>query len=175
MGKYTLQEIKDVAKDYDSRIKFQFDYPNLYDFANRNNWNELIFVNAKSKLTNWTIEMIHELALKYETRTEFKENEQKAYQAACRKFKCLEFVCSHMPKVRCKFTEKDCLLEALKYESRSEFSKKSPNLYRIAWKNNWLDNVCQHMIPKINQLNFPRIIYSYEFPDNSVYVGLTLL
>lgn len=173
MGKYKLENLKELVKPFNKRIDFQKAYRNEYDYAWRHGWLDELYENIPSKKTIWTIEMIHELALKYKTRTEFRENEQKAYEYASKKLKCLDFVCSHMVNGSFKYFEKDCLIEALKYESRSEFSKKSPNLYRIAWKYGWLDNICKHMIPKINQLEFPRIIYSYEFPDNSVYVGLT--
>ena len=85
----------------------------------------------------------------------------------------MDEICKHMKNPNFKYTIEDCRKEALKYSSRIEFQNKSPNIYRIAWKYKWLDIVCQHMSTKINQLEFPRIIYSYEFPDNSVYVGLT--
>jgi len=38
-----------------------------------------------------------------------------------------------------------CKLEASKYKSRSEFQKKSNTAYNVAYKNKWLDKICQHM------------------------------
>lgn len=44
-----------------------------------------------------------------------------------------------------KYTKNDCQRESLKYLTRSDF-KKDSNLYNIALKNGWLDDICSHMI-----------------------------
>lgn len=64
-----------------------------------------------------------------------------------------------------------CHKEALKYSSRSEFRSKSLAACAAAWKKGWLDEICSHMKP-LGSL-YERLIYAYEFPDKSVYVGLT--
>jgi hypothetical protein len=69
------------------------------------------------------------------------------------------------------WTYNKCKDEALKYKSRTEFSKKCYGAYNKARKNKWLDNVCSHMNLMGNLSK--RCIYSYEFSDYSVYVGLT--
>ena len=174
MIKHSIESVHKIALKYETRSEFAINSPNEYDTAcKRLNCLDFVCSHMVQKKFSWTVESIHERALKYTNRTEFRLNEQGAYDAACKKFKCLDLVCSHMPKVKLKYTIEDCHKEALKYNGRLEFQNKSPNIYRIAWKYKWLDIVCQHMSTKINQLEFPRIIYSYEFPDNSVYVGLT--
>lgn len=74
-------------------------------------------------------------------------------------------------KTRDYWTKKTCTIEALKYENRSEFKKKSGGAYNSCLKNDWLHNACSHMQPIGNR--FKRLIYIYEFSDNSVYIGLT--
>ena len=64
-----------------------------------------------------------------------------------------------------------CKREALKYTSRSEFKLNSPSAYVSARKNKILDKICTHMIKYGSR--YKRSIYSYEFPDNHVYIGLT--
>ncbi len=64
-----------------------------------------------------------------------------------------------------------CIKESLKYDNRTDFNKNNKSAYMSSYKNGWLDEVCSHMKPKGNI--YKRCIYSYEFSDKSVYVGLT--
>lgn len=73
--------------------------------------------------------------------------------------------------MRIKWTKILVLNEALKYKFRSEFIRKSGSAYNRARKDGYLDEICSHM-EKIGNRKM-RMIYSYEFSDNSVYVGLT--
>lgn len=45
-----------------------------------------------------------------------------------------------------KWTYEKCSEEALKYKTRSEFQIKSKSAYNSALKNNWLNDICKHMI-----------------------------
>ena len=72
-----------------------------------------------------------------------------------------------------KWTKEKCHIEALKYNTRSDFWRFSQNAYDAANKYSWLDEICSHMIIKINQYDYDRIIYCYKFSDNSIYIGLT--
>jgi predicted GIY-YIG superfamily endonuclease len=69
------------------------------------------------------------------------------------------------------WTKEECKNEALKYKSRIEFQKKSSNIYNISRINNWLDEICSHMI--IIGSKHKRLIYLYKFSDNYVYIGLS--
>ncbi len=44
------------------------------------------------------------------------------------------------------WTKENCAIEALKYNKKCDFQKKSASPYGIASKNDWLDEICQHMI-----------------------------
>jgi hypothetical protein len=69
------------------------------------------------------------------------------------------------------WTYEKCQEEALKYNNKIDFQKYSSSAYNICYKNKWLIELCSHM--KIEKNIKPRCIYSYEFEDNYVYVGLT--
>ncbi len=121
----------------------------------------------------WTFEKCKEEALKFNSRTEFQNNSPSAW-GKCRKNNWLDEVCSHMIELRKPkgyWTFEKCKEEALKFNSRLEFKLNSSSIWGICRKNNWLDEVCSHM--KLIGNKYKRCIYSYEFLDNSVYVGLT--
>lgn len=69
------------------------------------------------------------------------------------------------------WTHKRCAKEALLYKSKTMFSKYSKGAYKKARIYGWLDDICKHM--SIIGDRKHKCIYSYEFPDNHVYVGLT--
>lgn len=74
-----------------------------------------------------------------------------------------------MPKI--KWTINKVKLIAKKYTYKKDFIKNSGGAYRATLRNNWIDDVCSHMIPLGNK--YFRCIYTYVFSDKSVYVGLT--
>jgi predicted GIY-YIG superfamily endonuclease len=67
--------------------------------------------------------------------------------------------------------KENCFKEALKYESRKEFRVKSIGACVGSIRNGWYNEITSHMV-KLGS-KFERVIYSFEFPDNSVYIGLT--
>jgi len=127
------------------------------------------------KKTNgyWIFERCKDEALMYNTRSEFNKKSTGAYLKSL-KMGWLDEFCSHMfefRKPRNYWTKEKCRKEALKYEHRVDFQKKSGTAYVLCRTNNWLDEFCSHM--EILGDLYKRCIYAYEFPDNSVYVGLT--
>ena len=79
------------------------------------------------------------------------------------------------PSCRTTYSKEVCRKAALQCNYRSEFAKKFKGEYFAALRNDWLDEICSHMIVVGN--HYKRCIYAYEFPDiegrNYVYVGLT--
>ena len=78
-----------------------------------------------------------------------------------------------MKKTNGFWTKEKCREEALKYKSRNDFRKGvgSNWAYRVSLKNNWMDDICTHM--SVIGTLYKRCIYSFEFSDNHVYIGLT--
>ena len=48
----------------------------------------------------------------------------------------------------------NCYKEALKYKSRSGFKKCNSTAYKWGCKNNWMGELCSHMIPKTNPIGY---------------------
>lgn len=69
-----------------------------------------------------------------------------------------------------KWTKERVREVCLSCNSRKEFHTKHRRAYNAAVRNNYLDEICSHMI--VNTIP-DRCVYSYEFSDNSVYIGLT--
>lgn len=79
------------------------------------------------------------------------------------------------PGCRTTYSKEVCHKAALQCKYRSEFAKRFKGEYFAALRNNWLDEICSHMIVVGN--HYKRCIYAYEFPNiegkDYVYVGLT--
>ena len=79
------------------------------------------------------------------------------------------------PGCRTTYSKDVCHKAALQCNYRSEFAKRFKGEYFAALRNEWLDEICSHMIVVGNQ--YKRCIYAYEFPNiegkDYVYVGLT--
>jgi hypothetical protein len=121
----------------------------------------------------WTKEKCIEKVILCDSRHDFKNRYSSAYNVALQN-KWLDEICSHMievRKIKGYWTYEKCKEEALKYNNKKEFRKKNGGAYASARKNNWLYDICLHMKLQGNLYN--RCIYSYEFSDNCVYVGLT--
>ena len=174
--KWNNKSIIELALKYDSLYDFRINEVNAYDAASKrlNMIPELRFLLGIKKKENkiWNKENCHIEALKYSSRKQFILHNQSAYQAA-RKNKWLDEICSHMVKLNNTWTKEECHKIALKYQTKIEFIHNDNKFYQYSLKNKWLDEICSHMIININQYNYPRIIYAYEFPNKSIYIGLT--
>lgn len=121
----------------------------------------------------WSKENCLKDALKYKTRNEFRVNSKTAYTYAWRN-NWLDECFEHMEELQYPigyWTKNKCKEEALKYKTKTEFKDNSSSAYRKSIKNGWHLEVCSHMKPLGNLKK--RLIYVFEFPDKSVYVGLT--
>lgn len=124
-------------------------------------------------MKKWNYKLCKEEALKYETKSEFSLKSGGASNCA-RKNNWYDDITKHMisnRKPNGYWSYNKCKEEALKYKTKNEFRYQSNSAYQIAKRNKFLDKICSHMIPLGNR-NY-KTIYSYEFSDNHVYVGLT--
>lgn len=124
----------------------------------------------------YTREQLEDIAKKYSTYREFRENDNGAYTAA-KSRGILEDICAHMPPLKKnKVYEDKPDLESVRehakrYTSRSEFQRKDSRYYQWALNHGVVDEVCQHMLRRGNQKK--RCIYAAEFSDKHAYIGLT--
>jgi len=128
---------------------------------------------TKKPANYWTFEKVKTEALKYMTRNEFKINSITAYNKAI-KNKWINEICFHMI-LKCKpanyWTYEKIKTEALKYDNKTDFMNSSNSAYYKAVKNNWINEICSHMIKK--QIKRKRFLYVFEFNNKHAYIGLT--
>jgi predicted GIY-YIG superfamily endonuclease len=96
---------------------------------------------------HWTVERVHEEALKYRNKTEFAKFAPGAYDIA-KKRKWVDHVCSHMenPKRPIVIWTLDRVRsEARKYSIVADFRRGSPSAHARAFVKGWLGDVCAHM------------------------------
>jgi len=170
--KWVKQLVQDEALKYKTRSEFQKNSPNAESAARRYGWLDDVCSHMPVIRKNeWKLEEIKEIASKYSKKIDFRVNENAAFLWAKRR-KWIDDVCSHMKQnTHWKNKKNEVHQEALKYETRGEFCSKSERYYEIARRNKWLNEMCSHMYYVGNK--FKRLVYVYEFDDNSVYVGLT--
>jgi len=173
---WTYEKCKEEALKYKSITEFQKNSNGSYYSSLKNNWlNDICKHMIQKRKPNgyWTYEKCKEESLKYKTITDLQKGNISCYNI-CYKNKWINELCNHMvspQKPRNYWTYEKCKEESLKYDNRKDFKNKSKGCYSACYKNNWLDELCKHMIIKGN--THRKCIYSYEFEDNHVYVGLT--
>ena len=173
--KWTKEKCQDEALKYNHRFNFKKGNGSAYNSAYFNNWLDDIcshMTEIYKPKNYWTKENCQKESLKYDYRIDFKLNSSVCYSKAI-ELKCLGEITSHMHSnnKQNNLTKEQCKEESLKYKTKTEFCKKSSSFYKKSLNNNWLDEICDHMI-KLGD-NFKRCIYVYEFGDNSAYIGLT--
>jgi hypothetical protein len=138
---------------YKTRTEFVHKSEKCVEISKKNGWYEEIcsHMTVFQKPHNyWTKERCKEEALKYDRIVNFQQNCGGAYNKALFN-KWLEDISSHMIErnggVKGYWTKENCHKISINYKSRTRFLKEYSPVYRIAEKNNWLDEICSH-IPK---------------------------
>jgi hypothetical protein len=125
----------------------------------------------------WTKEYCQQIALTCKTRKELSEKSRTCYTISHKKG-WLEEICSHMPKLLREsanhWTKENCQKEALKYNTRSLFEKGNLGAYTKARRQNWLDEICQHMDFRQRGAQGKKKVYILVWTkENMVYIGIT--
>jgi predicted GIY-YIG superfamily endonuclease len=168
--KWTYELAKSIADQYDDLTDFSKSEPKAHAAIRRLGWLDLLDHLKKDKRT-WTDDEIRQEASKYKTISDFRNYARNAMDAAIN-HGIYDEVTKHMERAYTEWTKDMVWKEALNYKTRSEFQDNNGAAYQAAQKNGWIDDVTSHM-ERLGNL-YKRIVYVYEFPDNSVYVGLTL-
>ncbi len=132
-SKYSVDGIKELAKNYKFISDFVREQPGPYDFAHRNGLIPTLFPERKRK---WTDEKIIEELKKFETKRMVARENQSLYNTAQRKGLLEQVFPKHLSV---KWTEQRILEELSKYESRRDLYKENPSLYQIARVGKYLD------------------------------------
>ncbi len=170
---WTYENCKEIASLYNYKKDFKREYSGAYDKALDNGWlddicKHMILIQKKSGY--WSYEKCKEYALLYDNIGDFIKECSVAYSKASKE-KWLSDICKHMSTKKHRWSFEECEKEALKYNNKKEFRDKNHGCYLHSSKNKYIDIICSHMKGIGNRKK--KIIYSYEFSDKSVYVGLT--
>jgi hypothetical protein len=175
-GYWTKERCREEALKYETRKDFQIGNVSAYNSSRKLKCLEEVCSHMKfvRNVNNyWTKDRCEEESLKYNDLSEFRDVSKTAHKEIYRN-KWDKELLKHMnrDKKPCNYwTKEKCQEESLKYKSRSEFQKGTPRAYIVSRLNGWLDEFCSHM--KVVGNRMKRCIYSYEFEDKHVYVGLT--
>jgi hypothetical protein len=71
------------------------------------------------------------------------------------------------------YTKEMVIADVAKSYNKVDFRARFPNSYRAARNKGWYDEVTEPLVKVKDDRG--RIIYAFEFPDKSVYVGLTVV
>lgn len=128
----------------------------------------------------WTKESVYNIALKYKFRNQFKVNDSKAYDAA-RQHKWLNDVCKHMDNGKLFWTKEKIIEISKKHKTRKSFMINDSAAYKAASKYGWLKDISFdtsfdtsfNIKTSVIGNRYNRLVYVYEFPDKTAYIGLT--
>jgi len=166
--KWTYELLKEESLKYNNKNEFLKGNVNAYMYSSKRGILDEICSHMSGNI-RWTYELLKEEALKYNNKNDFNKNNINAYSVAYRRG-ILDEICSHM-NCKVKWTYELLKEEALKYNTRSSFREKNYPAYSSSRRRGILDEICSHMDRLGNIYN--RFIYTIEFENNSVYVGLT--
>ena len=121
----------------------------------------------------WTYDEAKKEALKYENFADFRKNSPAYHQSEKNGWneEFMQFLKLAKGEWR-KYTKDMVISDVNKSHNKVEFRDKFPLAYKAARENGWYDEVTQPLVNVIDDRT--RLIYVYEFPDKSVYVGLTV-
>jgi hypothetical protein len=105
-------------------------------------------------MAKWPLEKCKEIALNYNTQSEWSKSHSASYQAAWGN-DWLILCCGHMSIRRNKWTIQKCKEIASKYSKISEWQKKDEASYRYAQRRGWFNQCCPH-------IDIKRIRWTFE-------------
>lgn len=173
---WDISKIKEVISKYETIKDLRTENPSAYSWLlslkkkNPQSWEDLT-KNLVRKHRTWTDQDLENEAKKYTKLSDFWKYSSSAAQTS--KDRGKDFynqITKHLEKIT-QWTDDMLKDEAKKYNTLPEFKKNSPNAVQAAYKRGILQDITMHM--EKTGSRFQRLIYAYEFPDKSVYVGLT--
>lgn len=170
-GYWNPETLKQEAEKYKSEGEFILKSSSAYQTARRMGILDYVLQNLKrTDRKKYTKDYIVNLAKNFNKKNDFKKTHRDLYNIA-RVHGWWEDASRHMIDAYQEWSKEDVEKEALKYNYPSEFEYNSPKAYGAARYHGWLNDVTSHM-GKLGSIK-KRMVYSYEFPDNFVYIGLT--
>jgi predicted GIY-YIG superfamily endonuclease len=167
---WTKEKLSNLISKYGKLSDFRKNEPKAYSVIKFHKWYDLLS-NLEREKIDWTYEMVKDVAQKYQNLKDFYTYDKKAYESAITNG-WFEDITSHMKRRKFTRTIEDIKKIASQYEYLKDFYKNHPTEYNYAKHNGWLDDVIQNL-KRLGNIT-KRAVYVWEFPDKSVYIGLTL-
>ncbi len=149
-GYWTKEKCQEESLKYNNIKDFRKNNKSCYSTCVKNEWLDDIKKNkdgTRNKKGYWSKDKCREEALKYNSRSDFCNNNQHAYKISLDN-DWLDYICSHMEtfsQPKGYWTYEKCKNEALKYKTRKQFKKKCSTAFSTSYTNFWMDDVCSHM------------------------------
>jgi hypothetical protein len=170
--KYTDDDLAELAKKYATLKDFRENNGGAYKTAvNRGILNDITKHMPRVKI--WSYDEAKKDAEQYDTFADFQKNSPAFNQSYKNKWtddfkQFLKLKKGEWEKK----TKEMVMSDVAKSVNKNDFRSKFPLSYKAARERGWYDEVTEPLINIIDDRT--RLIYAYEFPDNSVYVGLTV-
>lgn len=162
------------ALKYQHRNQFQRQAGGAWDFAKRNGLLEKCYAHMskpRHPRLKWTPETIRATAAKYDTLTQFRNENGGAYLAMRRLgIEASEVGLATARGSRPRYSLAWLKSKAAPYKTRRDFRANEPDARRIAAQRGLMDEICSHMQPLGHR--YKRCVYSIR-NGNQVYYGLT--
>jgi predicted GIY-YIG superfamily endonuclease len=170
---WTYEKVIETAKQFTRLKDFSDTFPRAYSVALKNGYiDEIKSFLEHGKRNYWSIDKVLEIAKEYDTIKDFRIANKQAYDIAVH-YGWLDELKKILKSSRGDDWTYERVKEiASKYTTLSDFHEKDNLAYLAALRHGWSDEITKHMIRVGNLVK--RAVYAFEFPDNSVYVGLTL-
>jgi predicted GIY-YIG superfamily endonuclease len=173
-----VEKIYQEASKYETLNDFRNMSPKAYASAKYKNIidNLKLFLKpTPSNKPSMSPEEVTQESKKYLTKKEFRTQSPLAYRLAI-KYNLFGKTITHLGDKQIRkesgyWTYEKLKAEAFKYKSKKEFSEKNSGAVSTAKKMGIWDEITSHM-ETLGSL-YERAVYAWEFPDKSVYVGLT--
>lgn len=149
-GYWNKERCHEEALKYSNRLDFRKKSPSAHGKAQRSGWIDEIcshIIPTRKPSGYWTKDRCQEEALIYTNRIDLQRKSASCY-TRIHKSGWLDEMCSHMASDRMPngyWIEETCREEALKYSAKVDFQRKSSGAYAAACKQEWFEDICDHM------------------------------
>lgn len=127
-----------------TRIEFAKRFPSPYSWLLRNDYN-LLDKYLPKQHSVWTKEKIKNIAKKYNSMGDWKNNDPNSY-ASYRRYGNKKEFCSHMKPKHTMWTVPLVIKEAKKYNTKKEWELNSLGSYSYAQRNKLIKSYTKHMV-----------------------------
>lgn len=145
-GVWSFEELEREALKYKTRSEFSLKNNGAYKSALRNKVLNIVCAHMPSHRKSYklTQNKCHEIALRYDTKSELQYKQKSVYNKIIR-MKWGELCFSHM---RQKVDKEYCQTIALQFNKPMELSRMNKYIYNIILKNKWQEELFAHMTSK---------------------------